>query len=110
MAGTDLFTKRFDAEPRALWDALKQTLREGEVGRAGALDEGRMQAEFTTGMSLTSWGQKLIAVVEPSERGGTLLRVQGEPRSGFLSTRWGEEAHAAQVERGLLSGVERTLG
>lgn len=109
MNAVEVLTRRFDVAPEVLWGALETTLAPGEVGEAKDADELTMQVRFTTSISLTSWGRDLTASVEPSQRGGSLLRVAGQRRSGFLSMKRGEERHADKVEREPMSATDRAL-
>ena len=105
----DVFTRHYDVDPDDLWVALERAVHTIEGATIDAADREAGQVVFTTHMSLTSFGQHLSAIVEQSSRGGSLLRVQGVPKGGFLSTHWGEEEHAENIERELLSGIDEAL-
>jgi CBS domain-containing protein len=60
-------------------------------------------------VSLTSWGENMRATVESVDDGTTVLRVSGQPRVGIMSTPWGEELHAAQIEQQLFTTLDATL-
>lgn len=106
----EVFTRRYDVAPETLWSALKQGLTQLDSVRVTGSDDATMQAHFTTGLGLFSWGQRLTATVRASQRGGALLRVHGEPRSTFLASRWGEGQESKPIERDVLSVVENALG
>lgn len=108
MSATDerqLFTEDFDQAPEQVWDALKRALQTRDLRDA---DDAAHTAAFSTGVSLTSWGEHMAAEVIPAGTGAR-LRVRGRPKSGFLTTSWGEDAHASKVQRDLRSRIERVL-
>ena len=107
----ELFTLHFQAKPETLWQALKQALMALGTTTLRDIDEQRMRASFTTSMTLTSWGEYMVATVE-QEQGGTLIRVHGQPLNPsllVLTTKWGEELHAKQIEQELKRAVEKAL-
>jgi len=61
--------------------------------------------EFATSFTWTSWGDKMVAAVEPRPGDRSVVVVSGEPRIGILSTPWGEEMHAATIEGQLDAAV-----
>jgi len=68
-----------------------------------------MTASFKTGVTWTSWGQNMIARVEPLEGNGARLDITGQIRSTFLATNWGEELHEAGFVRGLTNALDQCL-
>lgn len=61
-------------------------------------------------MALHQLGAAQVAVIEETEQGGATLNVTGEPKSGFLSTKWGEEAEAHTIEQRIYSAIDAALG
>jgi len=104
------FTRHYEVEGNRLWEALEQSLRELDKVDVEHVDAATRSMHLKTSISLFSWGQKLTATVRDSERGGSMLEVRGEPKSGFLSTQWGEDQAAMSLERKLVSGIESALG
>lgn len=111
MADLQAFTRHYDVPPERLWEALQTAVPQTEA-KITDIDEEARRISFSTGIlfPFTSWGQSLKAQVSPSDRGGSLLRVSGKPKSRFLSTKWGEDAQAAQWERRLTSALDEALG
>ena len=72
-------------------------------------DDTRRTARFEFGVSLTSWGESLLAEVTPNAAGGAALTVHGRPKGSFLTTRWGEDVHAEGVEKQVRIAVEDAL-
>lgn len=108
MSATDereLFTEDFDQSPDQVWEALKHALATRDLKDA---DDTAHSARFSTGVSLTSWGEHMVAEVVPDGTGAQ-LRVRGRAKNGFLTTSWGEDAHASKVQRDLRSEIERAL-
>ena len=101
----ELFTRRFDADPDRLWAALKGTLATWDLRDA---DDAAKAARFDTGVSWTSWGGHMLATVTP-DGDGARVTVRGRPKASLLTSKWGEDQHAGDVERGLVSGIERHL-
>jgi hypothetical protein len=101
----ELFTETYDTYPDTVWQAVKQALATMDLREA---DDDSRTARFTSGMSLTSWGENLIANVAP-DGSRTVLTVSGRPKGSFLTTKWGEDQHARGVEKDLLGAVARQL-
>ncbi len=110
MAEPDAFTRHYDVSPEVLWEAVLTAVP--QAGKVIGVDQEAREISFSTGLEFpfTSWGQNLRAQVQASQRGGSLLRVTGAPKYRFLSTKWGENAQAAQWERLLTSAVDAALG
>ena len=101
----ELFTETYDTDPDTVWHAVKRALATMDLREA---DDGSRTARFSSGMSLTSWGESLIASVAP-DGSGTVLTVRGRPKGAFLTTKWGEDQHARGVQKDLLGSVARQL-
>lgn len=72
-------------------------------------DEASRTATFSTGVSLTSWGEHMLATVGEQSGGGARLTVRGRPKGSFLTTKSGEELHAKGVEKDLRTAVDDAL-
>ena len=92
--------------PKETWPALQRALATMDLKDA---DSDRMTARFSTGVTLTSWGEHMIATVAPGSSGGTRVTVRGRPKGSFLTTSWGEDVHATQVERDLRASIDDAL-
>jgi hypothetical protein len=68
-----------------------------------------MTARFSSGVSLTSWGEHMIATVASASSGGTRITVRGRPKGPFLTTGWGEDVHAREVEKDLRASIDDAL-
>lgn len=105
----ELFSRHYDVTPERLLAAVQQVIAVMPNATSQRLDEGGGGVSFRTTLNLTSWGQQMRAVVQPADGGGAVLRVSGQPRVGIMSTPWGEEVHAAQVERQLFAALDTAL-
>jgi len=103
----ELFSRRYDIEPAKLFDTLQQALVANPSVTTQRVADGN-RIEFRTTATLTSWGDNMVAEVEPADE-GSVLRVYGEPRAGAVSTSWGEEMHATQIEQQLFSAIDTQL-
>lgn len=71
-------------------------------------DDATRTATFSTGMSLTSWGEHMLATVD-EHGGGSRVTVRGRPKGSFLTTKWGEELHAKGIEKDVRTAVDDAL-
>lgn len=101
----ELFTESFDASEEATWQALKRALQTMDLSE---VDESARRARFSTGVSLTSWGEHMIAQVTGDERRSTIT-VHGRPKGSLLTTEWGEDLHAKGVQKDIRRAVENVL-
>ncbi|MBA2465443.1 MAG: HPF/RaiA family ribosome-associated protein [Nocardioidaceae bacterium] len=106
-AEQELFTIDYpDRDPQTVWDALKRALSTMELE---APDEGTRTARFRTGVSLTSWGENMLASVDLASDGGARVTVRGRAKGSFLTTKWGEDIHAKGVEKDLRASIDDAL-
>jgi hypothetical protein len=47
--------------------------------------------------------------VSGTDGNGTRVTVRGRPRGSFLTTSWGEDLHAAEVEKDLRRSIDDAL-
>lgn len=72
-------------------------------------DDATRSATFSTGVSMTSWGEHMIAAVGDAAGGGARVTVRGRPKGSLFTTKWGEELHAKGVEKDLRGAVDDAL-
>jgi DNA polymerase len=101
----ELFTEHFDSDPEAVWSALKRAAATMELHEA---DDATKTARLSTGVSLTNWGEHLVATVAPAAPGADLV-VRGRPKGSLLTTKWGEDIHAREVQKDLRTAVKNAL-
>ena len=89
-----------------VWPALTRALATFDLRDA---DDATRTARFSTGVSLTSWGENMIATVTDAAGGGARVTVRGRPKGSFLTTGWGEDVHARGVEKDLRAAVDDAL-
>jgi hypothetical protein len=109
MVDDEILTRTYKVAPELLWKAVKQALSTGIGATLKEVEEEQRRATFTTGISWTSWGENMVATVEPGQPTGSLLKVTGQPHTSILTTRWGEEVHQHQFTQNLVQAVERAL-
>lgn len=103
----ELFVIDYPArQPDEVWPALQRALATMDLKEA---DGDRMTARFSTGVTLTSWGEHMLARVSGVDHGGARVTVRGRPKGSFLTTQWGEDLHAAEVERDLRRSIDDAL-
>ena len=104
------FSKSYAAtDPEALWPAVKRALATMDLKNP---DDAQKTAQFSSGVTATSWGENMLASVVPGESGGARLVVSGRPKvsTAVLGTfKWGEDIHARKIEKELLEAVDAAL-
>ncbi len=105
---SQVFELEFDAPADDVWSALRSGLQDLDGGKLENVDDGDQACEFSTGVSLTSWGEYMRAEVEGGARAAS-VSVSGIPKGTFLTTKWGEEIHAKVVEKRLRDAIEKHL-
>lgn len=89
-----------------VWPALRRALSTMDLQDA---DDAGMTARFSTGISLTSWGEHMLAQVAGSGSEGARVTVRGRPKGSFLTTSWGEDVHAQGIEKQLRAAIDDAL-
>jgi hypothetical protein len=103
----ELFVIDYPArQPDEVWSALQRALATMDLKNT---DDEQRTARFSTGVTLTSWGEHMLARVSGLGGGGARLTVRGRPKGSFLTTRWGEDLHAAEVEQDLRRSIDDAL-
>jgi len=105
VAKNEFFRVGYDLSTEMVVDFLQQAMTVMPSVTWHELAEGSDRVDFKTSFTLTSWGEKMSAKVEPTDEGGSVLTVSGEPRMGLLSNPWGEEAHAATIQSQLVAAM-----
>jgi hypothetical protein len=105
-----VFALHYEADPDRVWTALQQAVDDMDGAKLDTVDEAARALEFETGVTLTSWGEYLQAVVQQGTQAGTQVQVRGKPKGTFLTTKWGEEIHGSTIERRLDRGIRAHLG
>jgi hemerythrin-like domain-containing protein len=104
-----LFSRRYDVGPEMLLDFLQQAMAGLPTVTSYELADSGDRIVFTTALTLTSWGENMVAAVEDDGNDWCVLSVSGEPRVGALSTPWGEELHAATIESQLFAALDPSI-
>jgi hemerythrin superfamily protein len=105
MSKTELFRRDYDIESEMLLDFVQQALPGMATVTSSRLADSGDRIQFRTSVTLTSWGDKMVAAVEPRAGDRSAVIISGEPRVGILSTAWGEELHAATIESQLDAAI-----
>lgn len=105
MSKNQLFSANYEVAPDMLLDFLQQALTAMPTVTSFKVAESGDSVEFRTSFTWTSWGEKMVARVEPADHGGSVLTVTGEPKVELLSNPWGEEIHAATIEGQLFAAL-----
>ena len=95
-----------DHEPEEVWQAVRSALITMDLRDP---DDASRTARFSSGVSSTSWGEHMIAVVTPGSAGGAHVTVWGRPKHSFLTTKVGEDVHARQVKKDLRESIGDAL-
>lgn len=102
----ELFVIDYPVRPAdVVWPALNRALATMDLRD---VDDSAMTARFATGVSLTSWGEHMIAQVDQRAE-GSRVTVRGRPKGSFLTTSWGEDVHARGVEKDLRTAIDDAL-
>lgn len=102
------FAFEIAAPPDAAFAAVRRAIDAMDGASFGTADDSARSLEFTTGVTLTSWGEQMRATVAASQ-GGSTVQVDGKPTGTFLTTKWGEDVHARTIEKRLRSGIDSAL-
>lgn len=109
MVDDEILVRSYEMSPELLWKAVKEALSTGIDVTLKKVEEEERRAIFTTEVSWTSWGENMVATVEPDQSTGSLLKVKGHPHTSILTTKWGEELHQHQFTRNLVQAIEQAL-
>ncbi len=101
----ELFTEHFDTDPEIVWSALKRAAATMDLQEA---DDTTKTARLSTGVTLTSWGEHIVATVTPAASGADIV-VRGRPKHSLLTTKWGEDIHAHKVQKDFRNAVRQAM-
>lgn len=103
----ELFVIDYPArQPAEVWTALKRALATMDLQDP---DDHAMTARFSTGVSSTSWGEHMLAVVGRAQDTGARVTIRGRAKGSFLTTKLGEDLHARGVEKDLRTAIDDAL-
>jgi len=109
MVDEEIFAISFEESPESLWKAVKQVLSTGVGATLKQADEEERRAVFTTDVSWTSWGENMVAIVQPNQPNGSLLKVTGHPHTSLLTTKFGEDIHQQHFRKNFVQAVKEAL-
>jgi hypothetical protein len=110
MLDDEILALSFDVPPESLWKAVKQVLSTGIGATLKQVDEEERRAIFTTDVTWTSWGENMVATVQPNQPTGSLLKVTGHPHTSIMTTKFGEDIHQHHFTRTFVQAVKQALG
>jgi len=106
MKECELFVEHFDADPDAVWGALKRAAAKMTLQD---VDDTNRTARLSTGASLMSYSNYVVAAVVPAAPGADMV-VRGRPKGATVAMQWSDDVHARGMQRNLREAVERELG
>ncbi len=104
-----VLVKQYDVAPDRLWAAIKQVLITVDGVTLDQTNEAHHTAVFRTGVTWTSWGQNMIAQIQPIGADQAQLQINGQIRHTFLASDWGEKLHQKGVARSLTTAIEDAI-
>lgn len=110
MRDNEVLTRDYDLPPKTLWETMKHALTRVDGVTLEEADDAEHQASFKTGVTWTSWGQNMIARVEPLGEARSRVTITGQMRHTFLSSNVGEELHEKGFIRNLTRAIEQAVG
>jgi hypothetical protein len=72
-------------------------------------DDAQKTATFKTGVTWTSWGQNMIARLQPLSADQVQLQINGQIRHTFLASDWGEKLHQKGFAKNLTAAIEDAI-
>ncbi len=105
MEECELFVEHFDAEADAVWGALKRAAAKMTLQD---VDETTRTARLSTGASLMSYSNYVVAAVVPAAAGADMV-VRGRPKGATVAMKWGDDLHARGMQDRLRAAVEGEL-
>jgi hypothetical protein len=109
MGQRKVLVKQYAVAPDRLWAAIKQALITIDGVTLEQADDAQKTASFTTGVTLTSWGQNMIARIQPIGSDQTQLQINGQIRHTFLSSNLGESLHQKGFVRNLTTALDQFI-
>ncbi len=106
MPQRQVLVKRYAVAPDRLWAAIKQALITVDGVTLEQADDAQKTAAFKTGVTWTSWGQNMIAQIQPIGADQVQLQINGQIRHTFLASDWGEKIHQKGFVRNLTTAID----
>jgi hypothetical protein len=104
-----VLVKQYAVNPDRLWAAIKQVLVTIDGVTLDQADDAQHTAAFKTGVTWTSWGQNMIAQLQPIGSDQVQLQINGQIRHTFLASDWGEKIHQKGFARNLTAAIEAAI-
>jgi hypothetical protein len=104
-----IFLQNYQIAPERLWIALKEVLDAVDGLTLVSADDAERKARFRSGVTSTSWGQNMDAVVEAEQSTSSRLMISSQVHTTFLSSRWGESVHEKTIIRRVRKAIEVAL-
>jgi hypothetical protein len=109
MRQRQVLVKQYAVAPDRLWAAIKQVLITVDGVTLDQADDAQKTAAFKTGVTWTSWGQNMIARLQPISSDQVQLHINGQIRHTFLASDWGEKLHQKGVARNLTAAIDDVM-
>jgi hypothetical protein len=106
---SQVFALQLQAATDEVWPALKRAIDDMDGAKLGSVNDEERQLSFSTGVTLTSWGEHMTAKVVPAGDTASDVQVRGKPTGTFLTTKVGEQVHASTIERRLRRAMDDQL-
>jgi len=101
----ELFVEHFDVAPESLWTAFKRGAAAMDLHE---VDDATRTARLSTGVTLTSWEDGLLATVTAAASGADLV-VSGRSKNSPLGSDWGQDFRAHEVQKAIRAAVKNAL-
>jgi hypothetical protein len=109
MRQRQVLVKQYAVAPDRLWAAIKQVLITVDGITLEQADDAQKTAIFKTGVTWTSWGQNMIARLQPINAEQVQLQINGQIRHTFLASDWGEKLHQKEFVRHLTAALDDVM-
>ncbi len=109
MRNQQVLIEDYRVSPDKLWEAVKTILTRVDGVTFEQADDAQKKASFKTGVTSTSWGQNMVAIIEPLGSEEARLHITGQLRHTFLSSNWGESVHAKTFVRTFTQALKQDL-
>jgi hypothetical protein len=106
---SQVFALQLQADTDQVWPALKRAIDDMDGAKLGSVNDDERELSFSTGFTLTSWGEHMTAKVVPAGAAVSDVQVRGKPTGTFLTTKVGEQMHASTIERRLRRALDEQL-
>ena len=110
MRKRQILSEKYDIAPDRLWTTLKEVLDAADGLTLVSADDAEHKARFRSGVTWTSWGQNMEAVVDVEQSTSSRLMISSQVHSTFCSTRWGEKIHESKILGPITRSIKPALG